>query len=195
MANPLYIANPTEFTVTITANIDDQREEKYAQEAGAADANNPEDYWPTDKAAALEIAKANIRYHAMIDQLSLMSLFNIFGIERTGRTKDTPASELTFKLDFYRDRVTYLKTEDELNPGTYLTGIDAIKRCIARALSVDYNQNYSFWDPTVTVTRTNTNTTNQTTPPRGWAYEMVLAEKEFADVTTAEAAITVVQDS
>lgn len=182
-----------QYNVTITGAVDDQREEYFAQAAGAADANNPQDYWPSDKAAALEIAKANMRYHAVIDQLSLLALFDISNIEKVGRTKDTAPSEYSFVLTYYRDRPSYLKVEDSENPGTFLEGADAVKRMIAKAISTDYNQNFSFWDPTVTVTRTNTNTTSETTPPRGYAYEMVECEKLYPDVTAAESAVTVTE--
>lgn len=184
---------PISFQITITGAVDDQREEHFAQAAGAADANNPEDYWPTAKTNAVEIAKSNMRFRAVIDQLSLLSLFNITDIKRVGRTQDDPATEFSFTLIYYRERPSYLKTEDENNPGTFLYGEDAVKRAIARAISTDYNQNYSFWDPTVTVPRTNTDTTDETTPPRGWAYELVECEKLYADVTTAEGNIIVTE--
>lgn len=181
------VSAPVSFEVSIAGEVDDMREEIYAQQNG--------EVWPTAKTNAVDIAKAGIRYQAMIGQLSLLANFEILpeSIERTGRTADAPAQTYEFTITFYRDRVSYLKTEDENNPGTILEGVDAIKRAIARAIAVDYVQNYSFWDPTVTVTRTNTNTTEETTPPRGWAYEAVTAEKLYADITAAEAAITVTE--
>lgn len=181
------VSNPIVFEVEITGKVDDMREEIFAQQ------NDPVADWPTAKTNAVDIAKAGIRYKAMLDQISLLANFNLTDVVRTGRTKDSPATAIAFNLTFYRDRPSYLKTEDEENPGTFLYGADAIVRAIARAISVDYVQNYSYWDPTVTVTRTNTNTTSETTPPRGWAYDAITAEKLYADIATAEAAITVTQ--
>lgn len=176
------IPDPTTYSVTITGAVDNLSQEKFATSSSD---------FPTTYNNSKDIARSNIRYHEVIGQLLTLGEVVLDNISRVGRTKDAPASSLSFDLTYSRDRIYYLKTEDENNPGTYLTGPDAIKRVIARALSTDYYQNFSFWDPTVRVTRTNTNTTSQTTPPRGWAYEQVDATKLYADVATAEAAISI----
>lgn len=176
------IPDPVTFSVVITGAVDNLSQEKFATTSSD---------FPTSYNNSKAIARSNIRYHEVIGQLLTLSDFAIDNIARAGRTKDAAATSLSFDLTYYRDRIYYLKTEDESNPGTYLTGTNAIKRVIARALSTNYYQNFSFWDPTVRVTRTNTNTTSQTTPPRGWAYEQVDAVALYADVATAEAAITI----
>ena len=170
-------------TVTITGAVDDARPEILANNLGG---------FPTTYDAAKAISRANIRFHEVVGGLLALCDFTMQNIVRVGRTTDAPPTSFAFDMTFYRDRVTYLKTEDELNPGTFLLGLDAIKRVVARVISTDYNQNYSFFDPTVRVTRTNTNTTAQTTPPRGYAYELVDATKLFANVTAAESNITVI---
>ena len=173
-----------QYEVTITGAVDPDRDEKLAGTFSGM---------PATYAGSKDIARSNMRFHAVIDQLSLLALFNMTDIEVTGRTKDAAASSITFTITYHRDRPSYLKVEDVNAPGTFLEGADAVKRMIAKALSTDYNQNYSFWDPTVRVTRTNTNTTTQTTPPRGWAYEMVDATKLYSSISAAEAAVTVTE--
>lgn len=173
-----------QYDVTITGAVDPDRDEKLAGTLGM----------PTTYNGSKDIARSNMRFHAVIDQLGYWGpVFKITNIVVTGRAQNTAATSISFSLEYYRDRPSYLRIEDSANPGTYLEGADAIKRMIAYAISKDYNQNYSFWDPTVRVTRTNTNTTSQTTPPRGWAYEMVDATKLYANIAAAEAAITVTQ--
>lgn len=176
------ISDPITYSVVITGAVDNLSQEKFATTSSD---------FPTTYNNSKAIARSNIRYHEMIGQLLTLSDFKLDNISSVGRTKDAAATSFSFNLTYYRDRISYLKTADETNPGTYLTGIAAIKRVIARALSTNYYQNFSFWDPTVRVTRTNTNTTTQTTPPRGWAFEQVDALALFASVTLAEAAITI----
>lgn len=173
-----------QYQVSISGAIDPHRDEKMAGEFGGM---------PTTYAGSKAIARSNMRYNAIIDQLSLLAGFDITNIEVTGRGQNTAATSIEFVLTFHRNSSSYLKVEDSANPGTFLYGLDAAKRMIAKALSTDYNQNYSYWDPTVRVTRTNTNTTTQTTPPRGFIFESVDATKLYSSISAAEAAITITE--
>jgi hypothetical protein len=85
-------------------------------------------------AAAVAKERANIRWEGMIGRLGLMANCYISNIVTVGSDASTAPNPLSFTLEIERgDSVLY--TEDELNPGAALTGIAAIKRCIARALT------------------------------------------------------------
>lgn len=117
---------------------------------GFIDNLSPSEYsgFPTTTALSEAKERANIRWEEIIRQTSRdISPIRVLDTIATGADQDTEASEMSFTLVY--DRPEYVRTEDELNPGTYLTGIDAVKRWVARALIVDISGNRDFYSPEV----------------------------------------------
>ena len=110
---------------------------------------DPEDFdggLPTTGAASLLIEQANMRWESLLRGVSftIQPLFTP-AFDSPNRTVDIPEDDLAFTLTY--DRPEYLDTEDELNPPTRLTGADAVKRFIARALVQDEVRNRNIFDP------------------------------------------------
>mgnify|MGYP001551615492 CR=1 FL=1 len=166
------------YRVTVVGAIDPESVELYAQDNG--------DEFPTTNDASLDIERSNMRYEALIRGASttISPLFTP-NIVVTGRTVDSPATQIELTLVY--DRPEYLVTEDENNPGTELTGVNAITRFIARALVVDEVENRQIYFPAPTPESALTVQKNQ---PQ---IIDVTADALFADLATAEANITVVE--
>jgi len=102
--------------------------------------------WPTTPTSALAKTRAWIRWRGMVQELSLMvNPVNFVAITKPGATQDNPATSLTFTVVY--DKVDFLHTSDEINGGI-LSGVDCIKRLIARALIRNYHVRCSIYDPT-----------------------------------------------
>lgn len=101
-------------------------------------------------AQSLEKERATMRWDAVTYELGwFISPILLGDILKTGNLNSTgPVTTLSFTVGY--DRPSYLSIEDVLNPGTYLTGADCIKRLIARALTQTYVGNQEFFDPTLT---------------------------------------------
>ncbi len=80
--------------------------------------------------------RANLRWLKLTQTLSEVATpTKVYDFVATGADQDTPATSLEFKISF--DRPACLVTADELTPGAELTGMDALKRMVARALIED----------------------------------------------------------
>jgi len=94
--------------------------------------------------------RANIRYKNVIENLQSMGNIYVPEYSTSGGDINNPPSSITFTLEVERgDEI--LITRDELNSGAYLSGADAITRCVSRALMENRsNYTYSVFDPTLT---------------------------------------------
>lgn len=139
------------YTVTIGAltggaapkdgHVDHKTPEQYG-----ADSPAPSTTFPSTEALSLAKERANMRYEAIIRQVSEnIQPLQISGVVATAADQDTPATSFVFTLAY--DRKEYLRTEDELNPGVFLLEGDAIKRWVERALTTDATENRFFYNP------------------------------------------------
>jgi len=170
--NALNRLEPAYFIVDITGAVDNLSPEFFAAENS--------DTFPSTLAFSLGIERTNMRYEEVIRAVSenIQPLFTA-AIATTGRTEDVPATAIQFTLPY--DRPEYLSTEDEDNPGTTLTGVDALTRYVARGLVDDVVNNRQIYDP-------------ETTDDSNTAQILeVTATKLYADVSTAEGNITVTE--
>jgi len=103
-------------------------------------------------AQSLDKERATMRWDAVVFELGwLISPIMLGEIYKTGNLNGTaPVTTLSFTVGY--DRAAYLSMEDELNPGTLLTGAACIRRLIARALTQSYTGNQEIFDPTLTTT-------------------------------------------
>lgn len=136
---------------------------------------------PATDVQADNIEFTNMRYEEIIRQVSerIQPLFT-GDIVTTSRTVIVPSTAISFTLPY--DRPEYLITEDELNNNVLIEDeLVALKRMIARALSVDINENRFTFKPSAQVGTT----------PVGPSMVNMTAPKAFADILTAEGNITV----
>ena len=111
---------------------------------------------PSGLTLALSQAKrrGNLRYRDIIDQLGLVA--NCYVDPRTLPTASTSTGNAitmptSFGFQIYVERSDCLLTHDELNVGQTLSGINCIKRCIARALIANNFRVVDVYDPTPAV--------------------------------------------
>lgn len=158
--------------VLVSGHIDHTTPEQY----GAAGA------FPSTNALSLVKERANMRWEEIIRQVSeTIQPLQISGVVATDAEEDVEATAFGFTLAY--DRVEYLRTEDELNPGVYLTGNAAIKRWIERALTTDITSNRFIYKPDDVPT---------TTIPGGPAIESVTALASEASLPIATVVVVAV---
>ena len=149
---------------------------------GAVDNLSPEQFgaFPATLVQSLIIERTNMRYEAVIRSASEdIQPLQTSAIAVTGRTATAPATAIQFTLAY--DRPEFLYTEDEDNPGTFLTGLAAVERYVARGLVNDEVMNRQIYDP-------------ETTDDSNTAQILeVTATKLYADISTAEGNITVTE--
>lgn len=172
MANKLVLnrLEPKYYRVDIAGSVDCQNVEDYA----AANSND----WPLNNIASLQIEYSNMWFEAAIRGASekISPLFHPAPVV-TGRSANLPATAISFTLVY--DRPEYLDTEDETSPPARLTGAGAVKRMIARALINDISENRQVYLPEAELNE-----------PQ---IQDLTATKLFADLATAESAITVTE--
>lgn len=102
---------------------------------------------PSTFALSLSKERANMRYEAMLREVSenISPLF-VLDQDNGGATVSAPGTAFSCTLAY--DRPEYLYTDDETDPGTTLTGTDALTRQIARCLIRDIVQTRQVYDPT-----------------------------------------------
>ena len=156
---------------------------------GHVDNTTPEQYgassaYPSTNDLSLAKERANMRYEAILRQVSEnIQPLQVSGVVATGATEDTPATSFVFTLAY--DKVEYLRTEDELNPNTYLEGADAVKRWVERALTTDVTMNRFIYKPDPVPLTTN---------PQGPAIEEVTAGAAEAALPIATVTVAAVPD-
>lgn len=142
---------------------------------------------PTTYAQTTAKERANIRFDFLQQQIQLQANVYIVDIETAGATATTPATSFVFTAQVERgDEVLY--TLDEQNVGQVLTGEDALKRWVARSLTIARNTYGDIYDPTKTTTPGNS------TPEAryGVRLEKFDVGALAADLTAAEALVTIV---
>ncbi len=103
---------------------------------------------PTTYEDSLEIAMGNIRWQQVIGGLSSAVVPDrIFGVNAVDAAYGVPATSVQFLVEYVRP--SYLVTPDELTPGDYLYGADAVKRFIARALATEVSRGWPVYAPAV----------------------------------------------
>lgn len=115
----------------------------YGGSAAAATAN-------LTLAQSFDKERANMRWDQVVNQLgSLISLIFLDEIVRTGNNDGTaPVTTLSFTVGY--DRANFLETENELAPGTMLTGAACVRRLVARAVVSPLSGTQEVFDPTIT---------------------------------------------
>lgn len=102
--------------------------------------------------------RANRRYRYIVDQLSMISNSYIVDYTITSdSTIKTEATSFAFQVIVEHGDASLI-TADELNPGTFLTSSDCIKRCVARALYFDLFEHIDVVDPTSAISMPSTST-------------------------------------
>lgn len=132
---------------------------------------------------ALMKVRGYVRFTKIIQQIEqVINILDILNVVKTGADENTEASVFSMTLTFDRE-MDFMQTVDENNSGTILTGPDAVKRFIARALSGNYNEKIAFPNPV---------NANATTLPYGPETLMVqtgpIGNKNLTDI---ESLITV----
>jgi len=141
---------------------------------------------PTTFANSTAKERGNQRFVSMIAQLQLMANCDLVEIVATGANANTAPSKFEFDLVFeHGDSV--LVTNDESNPGEVLTGIDAIKRCIARMMIEDREDFSDIYDPTESTTPTN----DESIPRVGVRIAHMITGQLVNNLTSGEENITV----
>lgn len=150
------------------------------------DGTNLETGWAKDLDSALAKTRANYRWLFVVQQCSLLlNPLYIIDILTPGADQDTAPTSVEFTIVY--DRPDYLNTVDETDPSVTLSGADAIKRFVARAMCANRETNAVVMDPT----QLTGSTTQQV--HRGETVEDIVIGPLCNSVTTAEASITVVQ--
>jgi hypothetical protein len=112
---------------------------------------------PTTLTQSLDKERATMRWDQTVANLGLLISPVFLGeIVKTGsgltvadaQLGTVPVANMSWTVGY--DRPSYLYMEDELNPGTYLSGAACIKRLIARALHSTMISNQEIFDPTIT---------------------------------------------
>jgi hypothetical protein len=93
--------------------------------------------------------RGNLRYREIINQLSLVSNCYIVRdtIVKPSATYHTEATSFAFQIIVEHGDAS-LSTPNESVPGTFLTGVACLKRCVARALTVTLTRTVDVFDPT-----------------------------------------------
>lgn len=107
---------------------------------------------PTTLDQSLAKERANMRWDAVLFELGqLISPIFLGEFVKTG-VIDGSAPVSTFSFTVAYDRPSYLRMEDELNPGDYLINEACVRRLVALALTQDYDNPQEIYDPTLTTT-------------------------------------------
>lgn len=103
---------------------------------------------PSTLQQSIDKTLANSRWQMVINQLEIFSTpFLMNDLLGTGNYDGSaPLTTLSFTVGY--EHPDQISTEDELNPGTVLTGTAAIKRAVARGLTASYTGNFKVFDPT-----------------------------------------------
>lgn len=104
---------------------------------------------PTNITLSIRKSYANMRWQQVVNQLEIFSTpFMLNDILGTGNYDgQTELTTLGFTIGY--EHPDQLVTEDELNPGTMLSGTAAIRRAVARGLTATYTRNVDVFDPTI----------------------------------------------
>ena len=181
----IVITSPGALAADADGFIDDLNAEGYAVDGSIDPTANPRatGSFPSTGVLALAKERANMRWEEVLIWLSTtIQPTRQYNVNAVGADHDTEATTMEVVIEY--DRPEYLQTEDELNPGTFLFGEDAVTRFIARALVLDLKRNRLVYNPDLAA--------NKSGPQvQGPIITLVEADKIFADIATAEASIAV----
>ena len=107
----------------------------------------------TDMDTMIVKKKGFVRWHRIECQLQTLGNIYISNISAPGADINTLPTSVSFRL-FIEHGSDSLYALDEQNAGQKLTGLNALKRAIARALISALDVNQEVWDPT-TVSKNN----------------------------------------
>jgi hypothetical protein len=131
--------------------IDAKKVEYYMANGGAA---------PASLTTSTNKVRANVRFKDVVENLQLMGNVYVSNVVANAATVDTAPSDISFTLESERGDETLI-TPDENTPGAYLTGANAIVRCVARGLTESrLNYVYPVYNPTLTTAAQNGGTSN-----------------------------------
>lgn len=142
------------------------------------------DNFPSTVENSYKKERSNIRYEEIIRQMSMTTspVNNTpSNIDAPGRDENTDPTNFNFTVVF--DKPDYLRTEDENNKNTFLTQEDAIKRYVARALTLTLEKNRDILNPT------KLNATDLFSNPN--IIQNITVGNLASDLSTAETNITV----
>ena len=128
------ITNPGPNVVPSEGFIDEKTIPLYAATEG----------FPSTSAISLAKSRANVRYRWMIQELLKLGGMTTTQKQFVGANKSTEPTEIILDVEVYNPEI--LSTNDELNPNVTLTGMDAIKRAIARSM-IRTNSEQIEWYP------------------------------------------------
>lgn len=134
---------------------------------------------------SLAKARANHRYKSLVLAIQFYSGMQIMETTVAGGDASTAPTALTLVVDI--DKLSAVTTPDEANAGVVLSGEDAVKRIVARALTRSWSRALEVFDPTEEAARGNTVEYARTGPRI--INETVGAL--FGSLTAAEAAVSV----
>lgn len=105
--------------------------------------------YPTDPNKAIAKSRGQRRFKNLIMQIHGMT--NAYVLEQTvdGGSADVSPTQISLKLLIEHGDPS-LVTDDEYNAGTRLTGIAALRRCIARSFLIEEDRNMETYDTTET---------------------------------------------
>ncbi len=133
---------------------------------------------------ALEKERGNMRWNEIVQRVSTyIAPVRILDIVADGADANTAPTSVAFTLVY--DREDYVYAHDDVSvPPTIIYGADGIKRLVAIALSSDITSSTIVLDPTLVAG-------TPTSSAYGESIRKVTAAKAAADISAAEAAITV----
>lgn len=130
--------------------------------------------------------RANVRWQFTVEQILRMANCYPSQMIATGASATAEANPFVFHVEVERGD-SVLQTPDENNAGVTLTGLAALKRCVARALIEARTTNRDILDPTL-----GTTPGNSTQAARyGIRVETLVIGPAAANLTAAESLITV----
>jgi hypothetical protein len=91
--------------------------------------------------------KGFVRWHRIENQLQCLGNIYCSNITAPGGTVNATPTSVSFRV-LVEHGIESVSTPDELNVGQVLTGADALKRAVARALCSSLIANQEVWDPT-----------------------------------------------
>lgn len=139
--------------------------------------------WPSSNDNALAKARGNVRWNIVKEQLGLtLNVLSVNNVVVTGGDINTDPTSVSF--DVVYDRPSALFTNDEYNTGVVLSGADAVKRFVARALLLSRSINYTVL-----------NSVENIPDPISKSYETVSLEvgPVASDISSVNAVITVTE--
>jgi hypothetical protein len=142
---------------------------------------------PTNLAASLAKERANLRYRRVIEKIQLLGNIYVSDIVAADANANTAPATFVFTATVEHD-VAGLRVEDVTEPGTYLTGVDALERQIADALIFEFSAITDYYDPTATTAPGNLTSVARA----GNRIEPVVVGPPVTTYTAANALITIV---